>query len=185
MKKALIVPVVALLAWIGGAFVLDVYGAEHAVDGSWDLIIVAGCRVNPDGTPSLALQRRVDRAMDIYEQGAAPQMLFTGGKGDFGGTEAEAAASYARTQGLPAAAILLEDESHSTDENARFSSERYPAHRVLVVSDSYHIFRVERVFGRYYPDVRGVGSTPRPWWRFRGSMREVLAVGWYGVTGRL
>jgi len=185
MKRALIVPVVALLAWFGAAVGLDHYGGEEAVEGSWDLIIVAGCRVNPDGSPSLALQRRVDRALEIYEQGVAPAVVFTGGTGDHGGSEADAAGSYAVSRGLPASALLLEDQSNSTEENARFAAERFPAQRVLVVSDSYHIFRVERVFGRYYPTAVGVGSTPRPWWRLRGSLREVLAVGWYGVTGRL
>ena len=185
MRNTLRILLLPPLLWVSSAIGLDLYGAEDTPIDRFDLIIVAGCRVYPDGRPSPALARRTRKAVQLWERGLASHVVFTGGLGTYAPTEATAASRYARELGLPEAAILLEDSSTSTEENARFASEHYPAERVLVVSDTYHIFRIERVFGRYYREVRGVGSTPLPWWRTRGSLREVAAVGWYGLRGRL
>ncbi|MEO1272336.1 MAG: ElyC/SanA/YdcF family protein [Myxococcota bacterium] len=85
-------------------------------------------------------------------------------------------------------AICVEHSSGSTstEENARFAAEAAPhIRRVLVVSDAFHIFRVERVFGRYFDEVTGVGSVGHLGSRIKGALREVVAVTAYGALGRL
>jgi len=171
--------------WLVLALLLDRYGAREAPGEAFDLIIVAGCRVQPDGSPSPALARRVERAVALWRQGQAPRIVLTGGLGTWLPSEAEAAAAHARALGVPADALLLEDRSTSTEENARNAAAAWPAQRVLVVTDAYHVFRAERVFGRYYAEVRGVGSRSPVLWRARGALREVAAVAWYAGTGRL
>ena len=56
---------------------------------------------------------------------------------------------------------------------------------MVVVTDTYHVFRAERVFSRVFAAAEGAGSTPEPFWRIRGAVREVLAVVLYAVEGRL
>lgn len=175
----------AFLCWCGLALILDRYGQRALPDQTWDAIIVAGCRVEPDGTPSPALRNRTELAVAHYERGSAPLLLFTGGTGSFPPSEAEAAAQHARQLGVPDSAILLEDSSTSTEENARNSAAGHPLRRVLVVSDSYHIFRAGRVFDRHFEQVDTDGSLAPLWPRVRGAMREVLAVCWYAIRGRL
>lgn len=176
----------ALLAWSFTAFTLDRWGATRDPEGVYDAIIVAGCRVYPDGSPSPALAWRVGRAVQLWKAGHAPVILFTGGLGEYPPTEATAAATLARTLGVPANAVKLEDQSTSTEENARLGAERHPAYRrVLVVTDAYHVFRARRVFDRYFETVDAVASPYGAWSRVRGAYREVLAVAGYGVAGRL
>jgi uncharacterized SAM-binding protein YcdF (DUF218 family) len=186
MRRWTLLGVVALVtAWLAASCGLDGYG-HRGPDGTYDAIVVAGCRVLPDGTPSLALQRRTRHAVELWRAGIAPRIVLTGGVGTWPPSEAAAAAQVAVGLGVPSDALVLEERSTSTEENAAFAAELLdPAARVVVVTDTYHVFRAERVFGRVFAEARGSGSTPAPWWRVRGAVREVLAVGYYGLTGRL
>lgn len=177
--------VLVFALWTLGALVLDTWGKTRAIAGEYDAIIVAGCRVDPDGQPSPALEWRVRLAVDLWRAGHAPKVVFTGGLGTFPPTEAQAAASFAQSLGLPADAITLEDRSTSTEENARNAAGTVAARRVLVVTDAYHVFRARRVFDRHFDEVDAVGSTYGYWSRVRGAYREVLAVTKYGLTGGL
>ena len=135
--------------WIVAASFLHFFGTRAVPEGRYDAIIVAGCRVDPGGQPSLALQRRTRRAVDLWKKGEAPVVIFTGGVGTYPPAEAVAASGYARDLGLPESAIRTEVLSTSTEENAKFSAEQFELGRVIVVTDSYHAFRAGRVFGRF------------------------------------
>tara|TARA_B100001750_G_C15334568_1_gene509069 strand:- start:96 stop:713 length:618 start_codon:yes stop_codon:yes gene_type:complete len=166
---------------------LERWGVRRVDDEArYDAIVVAGCAVRPDGTPSPALANRTAHAVALHRRGLAPKVVFTGGVGTHAPSEAEAASRHAIALGLPADAVLLEAKSTSTEENARFAAEILGAEaRVLVVSDAYHVFRCERVFGRYFEGARGSGSLGRRSARLQGAFREVVAVAAYGVLGRL
>lgn len=97
-------------------------------------------------------------------------------------------------QGVPAEAILIEDRSTSTRENALFTTQfvrDIPGPYVLLTSD-YHMFRAHRAFARAglvvtpYPfsDVLKTFSDPR--WRWTGFMvlvSETLKIVYYWVQG--
>lgn len=172
--------------WVMSAFALDEWGRTRRAEGRYDALVVAGCRVYPDGRPSPALEWRVRKAVDLWKEGVAPRIVFTGGLGDYPPSEAEAAARLAHELGVPRSAMVLEDRSTSTEENAREAAARlHGVDRVVVVTDAYHVFRARRVFARYFDEVDAVGSTYGKWSRIRGAFREVLAVVSYGVRGDL
>lgn len=175
----------ALLGWVVGAAALDAWGRTRAPDGRYDAIVVAGCRIDPDGTPSPALEWRVRLAVDLWRRGVAPRLVFTGGVGTYPPSEAVGAAALAEALGVPRRVMVLEDRSTSTEENAALAAQEVRADRVLVVTDAYHVFRARRVFDRHFAEVDAVGSTYGQWSRLRGALREVLAVAAYGVRGDL
>ncbi|MBX3246382.1 MAG: YdcF family protein [Myxococcales bacterium] len=173
------------LAWLLAALALDRHGLRRPA-GRFDAIVVAGCRVTAEGEPTPALRRRCELAAELWREGHAPTVVLTGGVGAEGPSEASVAARVVRALGVPDDAILLEERSTSTEENARHAaSVLSPAARVLVVSDAYHVFRCERVFARHFAAARGVGSRGQPWPRAQGALREVLAIAIYGLLGRL
>ncbi|MCB9685808.1 MAG: YdcF family protein [Alphaproteobacteria bacterium] len=174
----------ALAAW------LDRQGRDEPPDRSWDVAVVAGCRVMPDGTPSLALARRVGLAVHLFHTRRARLIVLTGGQGaDAPITEAHCAAELCRHQGVPDAALILEDRSTTTLENAAFT------HRVLgsgstdlhviVVTDAAHTFRCRRMFGRHFRVVHSAGAAVEGWPRVRAALREAAAVLRHGLSGRL
>ena len=157
-----------------------------APEGQWEAIVVLGCSVNDDGEPSAPLRARVEHAVGLWESGRAPVIVFTGGENAGGDVEAVAAAAYAmRYHSVPANAIALEGTSHSTWENATGTWELHPYRQVLVVTEHYHAYRSRRVFRRvgFTADVDSVASNPQASWI--GALREVGALGYYALHGRL
>lgn len=164
--------------------VLDGYGKGKTAEGDFEAIVVAGCAVEPDGTPSNALRRRTERAAELWHDGLAPVIVISGG-GAEGPSEAEVAAELARELAIPETALLLETRSTSTWENALFTSEAFGYRRIVVVTDTYHAFRAGRVFRRHFEDVQVATSRSSFSSRVHGALREVLAVAYYAVRGRL
>ena len=173
------------MTWPASALGLELAGRLQHGGGPFDAIVVAGCRLMPDGRPSKALARRTRAAVELWRAGVAPQVVFTGGVGVSSTSEAAGAARFARELGLPAGVIVLEERSHSTEENARFAAEAIGEARVLVVTDAYHGFRCRRVFARYFEEADSHGVVGPVAERLPGMLREVPAVAWYALHGRL
>ena len=147
-----------------------------------DLIVVAGCKVGPDGRASPALRRRVEAAIQLP---FSSPLLFTGAE-----REAEVSARLAEAAGVSPERLLREERSTSTYENALFASEVWretgkdpQQTRVVVVSDRVHLLRCLLLFRRFFGRVEVVGA-PSPF-RWKLALREVLVFGWYGIGGRL
>ena len=179
----MVIGVVGFPIWCGLAIVVDHLGRRPQPSGTYDAIVVAGCRVLPNGQPSQSLTRRVTQAAEFWRQGLAPKLALTGGKGKWGSSEAEASANLARELGVPDSALVLEGRSTSTLENARFLRKLSDFQRILIVTDTYHVRRCEWFFGKYFGEVHGYGVVSPFWDRSKGAFREVLAFVAYVATG--
>lgn len=109
-----------------------------------DAIVVLGA-AQWNGRPSPVLQARLDRAIELYQQGYASWLVLTGGSvpGD-PHSEAAVGRAYAMAQGVPAEAILIEDRSRTTLENLQGASsllQTRQARSILLVSDPFHMAR--------------------------------------------
>lgn len=178
------VPVMSALS--AAAALLLARGAEPPPAGPYDAIVVAGCRVLPSGEPSAALARRAALAHTLFEEGRAPRVVFTGGVGRHGPSEASVAAAHAVSLGLPPAAVMLEERSTSTRENAEYAARILGADaRVLVVTDAYHVFRARRVFANVFAHAEGAGVPMREEVLVHALPRELFAVLIYAARGDL
>lgn len=160
-------------AWTVAAVAIDLAGSRPPPSGAFDAIVVLGCRVMQDGRPSPALARRARHAARLWHEGRAPIVVVTGGVGDHPPSEARAAAAVARELGVPEHALVLEERSTSTAENARFARELVDARRVLLVTDGFHALRAARLFARHFDEVAVAPVTAGPYVRARGALREV------------
>jgi uncharacterized SAM-binding protein YcdF (DUF218 family) len=143
----------AFILWLWVVLVLvlviDAYG-HHDNAHPADVIIVLGAGLRSDNTPGPALIRRTTHAAELWKAGFAPVIICSGGKpGIRTRSEADACAELLRGDGIPATAIVLEDRSRSTEENAFESKTIMDAHgwqTAIIVSDKYHLFRANRLF---------------------------------------
>jgi uncharacterized SAM-binding protein YcdF (DUF218 family) len=146
-----------------------------------------------DGRPSAVFAARIDHAVELYLAGIAPYLVVTGGKqpGDRT-TEASVARAYAIERGVPASAILTEDQGRSTLESLR-SVETILRGRgirdAVFVSDRTHMLRVLRMardlgITAYGSPTRTSPSDADPNRRLRATIHELGALGLYFVTGR-
>jgi uncharacterized SAM-binding protein YcdF (DUF218 family) len=115
-----------------------------------DAIVVLGA-AQYDGRPSAIYEARLEHAVDLWRQDVAPLVVFTGGKepGDRF-TEGGSGGRWAVARGVPASAVLTEERSRTTYQNLagarRLLERRHPGgrHRIVVVSDPFHMFRAVR-----------------------------------------
>lgn len=122
----------------------------------YDVAVVLGAAVNPDGSPSPALLRRTMHGVTLYRSGRARHLLMSGRGLRSSPSEASLMRQAALAAGIPESAVLIEDRSLNTLDNARFSKpiiEERGWTRVLVVSDGYHLRRALYTFRRF-----GVGA---------------------------
>lgn len=132
-------------------------GARSDVDQSAGAIIVMGA-AQYDGVPSPALERRLERALGLWERGVAPLLVVTGGHqpGDRF-NEATASRTWLHERGVPEDAILREvDGRNSYDQLA--ASERFlndeGVQEVVLVSHRFHATRL-----RMTADEVGLAAT--------------------------
>ena len=101
---------------------------------------------------------RIDTALDLYNAGRAPKVVLSGGalEGDI--SEARGMAHALRQQGVPDKALLLENSSRTTYENATQTEEELKEHgfkRILLVTSALHMPRAMAAFSK-----QGVSAIP-------------------------
>jgi uncharacterized SAM-binding protein YcdF (DUF218 family) len=126
-----------------------------------DVIVVLGCRVNADGSPSPMMQRRVMKAVELFNQKYAAKLLFTGGAVTSDYKESEVMSQYAQGLGVPSSAIELESYARSTIENAKNTDAIMKLrgwHSAIVVTSTFHLPRVRSIFKDLGGDFLFVGA---------------------------
>ncbi len=149
MRKMVIIASLLLVAYVFVNF-LDVWTtATNSYEGDAQAAIVLGA-AQYNGTPSGALQGRLDTAGELWQQERVPIVVVTGGRQETDVTsEASAGADYLiSTFGIPDEDILREVDGRTTYESvaasARFLRERGVTD-VIMVTDPYHAARAELV----------------------------------------
>jgi uncharacterized SAM-binding protein YcdF (DUF218 family) len=151
-------------------------------DAPADLAVVLGNHVAADGTVSGRLVRRLDRALELYQQGKVPTIIVSGGRDPGSPFEAEAMKRYLVERGVPADAVVEDRGGENTYLTARFTAEYMQQHglrSVIAVSQYYHISRSKLALRRFgVAEVRGAHAVmviePREPWSL---LREL--VGYY------
>lgn len=121
-----------------------VYTATHTVPAPADTLIVLGARLFGD-QPSTMLRLRLDKTIELYQMGYAPNIIVTGAQGpDEAVSEASAMRSYLISRGLPPECIFLEDHSYSTRQNltnAKAILLQQGWNSSIIVTNQSHVFR--------------------------------------------
>lgn len=111
------------------------------------------------------------RAAELYQQGFAPKILFTGGlgrntEGLLPEPEAVRFAKVAIKCGVPEADIILEDCSTNTKENILFTRQKLetlgiPHDHILGVHQPFMERRISAAMGVYWPDLHFTVTSPQ------------------------
>ena len=137
-----------------------------------DAIVVLGCR-------GLAALRRLEIGIRLFERGAAPLLVLSGG-GNGPVPEAELMRRAAIAHGVPRTALLTEIVSRDTFENARETARLLSARglrSVVLVSDRVHLPRAALLFRLAGLQVAGRAAVPA------SSLRRAAAASLREVAG--
>ena len=169
-----------------GIIVADAITAKYEPQKDKDVIIILGCGIRSDGTPSPLLRGRIDRALRFARQqeaetGKAPLFVTSGGQGpDEPCPESAAMKRYLLAQGVPAERVVEEDRSTDTAENMRFSKEKIleldPDAKIAFATTNYHVFRSGLLARRV--KMRAVGMGAKTKWYFwpNAAVREFIGL---------
>lgn len=138
----------ALLALCAGLMVAD--GLTDDIRRS-DVAVVLGSKVHPDGRPSARLAARLDRALQLYRGGWVRQVIVSGGTGREGVPEGTAMKHWLVARGVPATAVIVDDQGVDTMATARNTAALMARHdfdTVIVVSQYFHISRTRLAFSK-------------------------------------
>jgi uncharacterized SAM-binding protein YcdF (DUF218 family) len=116
-----------------------------------DAAVVLGARVYADGRLSDALAARVRTACQLYRDGLARRLVFSGGPGEGAVHETEAMKQMAVQLGVRAEDIWLDKAGLNTQATVRNTDpllRQWHASRILVVSHAYHLPRVKLAYQR-------------------------------------
>lgn len=147
-----------------------------AMDSAFDCILVLGCRVYSDGRLSHMLSDRVETAVSLYKAGVCDTLVMSGDHEDDSYNEVDPMRNAAVEQGVPAEAILTDPLGLSTyDSIMRFAAEHNGA-RVIIVTQSYHLYRALYVAEKAGLEAYGVSADLRSYvGQFKYDVREVAA----------
>lgn len=152
--KTLLALVLAGCLCFGGLLAAVLTGAHDQVKGDPQIMVILGCQVKPWG-PSILLQDRLDTALAYLQEHPGMTVVVSGGQGpDEPESEAQCMADYLTEHGVAGEQILLEDQSHNTDQNLRYTigllaEKGYDTTGdILVVSNGFHLTRVRMLWGR-------------------------------------
>jgi vancomycin permeability regulator SanA len=106
-----------------------------------DCILVLGASVRENGSPSLMLRDRLDTSIGLYEIGVSDRLLMSGDHSSPYYDEVTAMKSYAVEAGIPSTDIFLDHAGLSTYESIYRAKYVYGAQRIVIVTQSYHLYR--------------------------------------------
>lgn len=102
----------------------------------------------PNVRPESLQSSRLAAGARAWQAGRAPYIVLSGG-GEGGDSEAQMMAAAIAKLGVPSSALLLEERSRNTRDNARYTAqlaERFRMRRVLLVTSSLHMPRAIEQF---------------------------------------
>ena len=173
--------VLLILAVLGlCALILPVWWMETHLppDGDADVIVVLGAQVKPDGSPSVALERRMTVALRAYQE--KPRLILCCGAR--GGNEPEAEGTVMRSwmiaNGVPESDVIAETESVNTRQNllnAKKIMEEHGLVKPLLVTSDYHVARALALAKQIGLDAVGRGSPSKPEYFLKNHIQEGLS----------
>ncbi len=151
--------------------------------GSYTAMIVLGAQVNPDGTPSVQLEWRLSKALDIYKHQRLP-VVVTGAQGkDEPATEASVMKAWLADKGVSPDDVLTDETSLNTKQNIANALSLLPQGTVdvMIVTSDYHLPRALQVARDLGLNPSGAGSPIKQEYWLKNHFRETLAWGKYLV----
>jgi vancomycin permeability regulator SanA len=113
-----------------------------------DCILILGNKVNEDGTLSERLKARLDKGLELYKNGLAPEIMVSGGLGKEGFYEGTEMRNYLVKNGIKQEHVIIDNEGNTTLASAinyKKIADEHTFNSVIVVSQFYHISRTKKL----------------------------------------
>lgn len=144
--------------------------------GEFDCILILGAGVRPGGVPSDMLRDRLEVGIELYFAGYTDRIVMSGDHMGQYYDEVSVMKRYAIEAGVPSDSIYLDHAGLSTYDSISRLAASEDVGRVLIVTQSYHLYRALHLARRFGIDAYGLSADLRS---YRGQLardvREIAA----------
>lgn len=169
-----------------GTFIINIYmiqkekdhilTVEKAADlENVDCVIVLGCSVKADGSPSLMLKDRLNKSVELYN--AKNQVILMSGdhKTNYY-NEPNTMKNYVVERGVDSADVFVDHAGYSTYDSLYRAKEIYGAKKVIIITQEYHLYRSMYIADQLGLEVYGVPTDDvRYSGQLKRDIREIFA----------
>lgn len=147
LRRLLIVALIIAVLTLGWSVYLkrhyqyDIISKDAAAKGEWDAILVLGCGVYADGSPTPMLQERIDAGLLSYFKGAAPKLLLSGDHGQKHYDEVNAMKNVVLAAGVPEENVFLDHAGFNTYDSLKRAKDIFGVKKICIVTQEYHLYR--------------------------------------------
>ncbi len=141
-----------------------------------DAILILGCQVKNNDTPSSMLKERLLKGIELYDEKAALKIIMSGDHGQDNYDEVNVMKDFAIQAGIPSADIFMDHAGFSTYESIYRAKEIFQAKKIIIVTQEYHLYRALYIADRLGLDAYGVlADTKQYSGQVYRNVREILA----------
>ena len=130
--------------------------------GESRVAVVLGAAVWSGNQPSDVLTRRLEKALQLYNEGLIGKIQLMGGSAPGELSEAEVAYNYLREKNMPLGDLLIEKSTSSTTEQIKYISHRLNNQgefkEIIIISDRFHLVRINEIAKFYKLHVSVINS---------------------------
>lgn len=141
-----------------------------------DCILVLGCGVWDDGTPTDMLADRIKVGIRTYETGVSDRLLMSGDHSRKDYDEVNTMKAIAVENGIPADNVFCDHAGFSTYESMYRASDIFGADKIVIVTQSYHLPRAIYDAQKLGIEAYGISADERTYMgQMYRDVRELLA----------
>ena len=148
-----------------------------------NIAVVLGAAVWSGNIPSPTLSSRVDKALELLEQGFVGKIVLTGGKAPGELPESQVAYEYARVKGVDTSKVIIETSTSSTADQIKWIKNNLITNGkssadIILISDAYHLPRAIEISKFFNLDVKVAESDHKLDFKdkFYNKLRESIAL---------
>ena len=145
-------------------------------DKSIDAIIILGCKIEDNETPSLMLSKRLDMGIDVYNE-LKTKIILSGDniKDDY--NEVGVMKEYLLSSSIPEEDIYLDHAGINTYDSIYRAKNIFNAKKVVIITQKYHMYRALYLADKLDLEAYGVvaNDIPQKFIMLKNEIREMLS----------
>ena len=192
LYNKIILPLIYIIGYVECLFISTVVCSSLSVrykpPYDRDYIIILGCSIRSDGSPTPLLKGRIDSAVEFEKKqydktGKHAIFVPSGGQGsDEVLSEGEAMEKYLLSVGIPANQIAREDKSLNTYQNMKLSKKVIDTHsgesdsKIAFATTNYHVFRGYILAKKLGFKAKGIAAKTKLYFFPNAFLREFIGL---------
>lgn len=141
-----------------------------------DAILVLGCKVYEDNTPSLMLENRLNKGIEVYNL-THSKLLLSGDHGSNSYDEVNAMRDYVLKTDVDSKDVFLDHAGFNTYDSIYRAKHIFDAKKIVIVTQKYHLYRALYLANQIGIEALGIEAfdIPQKGIMIQNNIREILS----------